>query len=148
MKKFLVMMILGISAATASAGGLRSVDLKANLRSDFGLGVGITAELPMNFEFAPSLNYYFDDENVLTINADFRYRFDLPRNFSIYPVVGLVYFHCNPDWHDGINKIGLNIGAGFAYDINSHWAIGAELKYQYVDDWDDAYFNLGVSYKF
>lgn len=124
------------------------MDMKANLRSDFGLGLGVTTELPLNFEFAPSLNYFFGDENALTIDADFRYRFELPKNFSIYPVVGLAYFHCNPDWHDAINKIGLNIGAGFSYDINAHWAVGAELKYQYVDDWDDAFLTLGASYKF
>lgn len=125
---------------------MKSLDMKANLRGDFGIGLGVTAQLPLKFEFAPSLNYYFNDGNTLTIDADFRYRFDLPRNFSIYPVAGLVYFHCNP--HHAINKIGLNIGAGFAYDINPSWAVGAELKYQYVDNWDDAYLNIGASYKF
>ena len=45
-------------------------------------------------------------------------------------------------------KLGVDIGLGFAYDINSHWAIGAEGKYQYVDDWDDAYLSFCASYKF
>lgn len=148
MKKILIAATLCLSAITASAGGLKSVDMKANLRSDFGLGVGITTQLPLNFEFAPSLNYYFSGDNTFTIDADFRYRFELPRNFSIYPTVGLIYFHTKPDHHDGINKIGLNIGGGFSYDINSSWAVGAEVKYQYVNHWDDVYLTLGASYKF
>lgn len=143
MKKFLLIAVLCISALSASAGGLRSVDMKANLRNDFGLGVGLTFQLPKNFEAAPSINFYFDDPHVLTIDGDFRYRFELPRNFSLYPVLGLVYFHA-----DDYNKVGVNIGGGFSYDINSHWAVGLELKYQYVDHWDDVYFTMGASYKF
>ena len=85
--------------------------MKANLRSDFGLGIGVT--------------------------------FQLPRNFSLYPILGPVFFHA-----DDYNKLGVDIGLGFAYDINSHWAIGAEGKYQYVDDWDDAYLSFCASYKF
>ena len=75
--------------------------------------------------------------------GDFRYRFELPRNFSLYPILGPVFFHA-----DDYNKLGVDIGLGFAYDINSHWAIGAEGKYQYVDDWDDAYLSFCASYKF
>ena len=143
MKKILLLVILSISAFAANAGGVRSLDMKANLRHDFGLGLGVTFELPKNFEIAPSLNFYFNDGNMLTTDLDFRYRFELPKNFSLYPVLGLVYFHA----HD-YNHIGMNIGAGFGYDINSHWAVGMELKYQYVDEWDDAYFSLCAAYKF
>lgn len=143
MKKLFVSALVALSAVSASASGLGSVDMKANLRSDFGLGAGVTFLLPKNFEVAPSLNYYFNDSHTLTIDGDFRYRFDLPRNFSVYPLAGPVYFHA-----DDVNKIGLNLGGGFGYDINSKWRIGAELKYQFVDHWDDLYLTIGASYKF
>lgn len=143
MKKLFITAILAISALSASAMGIRSLDMKANLREDFGLGLGMTFNLPAKFEFAPSLNYYFNSANTLTIDADFRYRFDLPRDFSLYPVLGPVYFHC-----DGYNKIGLNIGLGFNYNINDNWAVGAEAKYQYVNHWDDLYLTIGASYLF
>ncbi|MBO8476531.1 MAG: porin family protein [Bacteroidetes bacterium] len=143
MKKLFLTAMLVIAAITAQAAGLRQLDMRANLRSDFGLGVGVTFQLPKNFEVAPTLNYYFNDVHTLTIDADFRYRFELPRNFDIYPLAGLVYFHC-----DDVNKIGLNIGGGFNYNINSSWAIGLELKYQYVDHWDDLYLSIGAAYKF
>ncbi len=143
MRKFLILFLIAMTTGIASAEGLKSLDLKANLRSDFGLGVGVTLELPKNFEIAPSFNYYFNSNNTLTLDGDVRYRFDLPRNFSIYPLIGLLYLHC-----EDVDKIGFNIGGGFNYDINSAWAIGVEVKYQYVDNFDDTYFALGVSYKF
>lgn len=143
MKKLLFSALLALSAVAAHAAGLKQLDMRANLRSDFGLGLGLTFQLPQNFEAAPTLNYYFNDVHTLTIDADFRYRFDLPRNFDIYPLAGLVYFHS-----DHVNKIGLNIGGGFSYNINSAWAIGLELKYQYVNHWDDLYLSLGAAYKF
>ncbi len=143
MKKLLFTALLAISAMAAQAAGLRQIDMRANMRSDFGLGVGVTFQLPMNFEVAPTLNYYFNDVHTLTIDADFRYRFELPRNFDIYPLAGPLFFHC-----DDVNKIGLNIGGGFDYNINSAWAIGLELKYQYVNHWDDFYMSIGAAYKF
>ena len=143
MKKILILLLLAMTTGIASAEGLKSVDLKANLRSDFGLGVGVTLELPKNFEIAPSFNYYFNSNNTLTLDGDVRYRFALPRNFSIYPLAGILYLH-----NEDANKIGFNIGGGFNYDINSAWAIGVEVKYQYIDNFDDTYFALGVSYKF
>lgn len=147
MKKFLLIAVLCISTISAYASGLRSFDMRANLRSDLGLGIGLTFDLPKGFEAAPSLNYYFNGDNTLTIDGDFRYRFDLPRNFSIYPLAGILFFHTNHHDH-GCNKVGLNIGGGFGYDINSNWNIGLEVKYQYVNDWDDVYLSLGVSYLF
>ena len=123
MKKFFIATILAVAAVLPASAQVRSLDMKANLRSDFGLGIGVTFQLPRNFEFAPSLNYYFNDNNTLTIDGDFRYRFELPRNFSLYPILGPVFFHA-----DDYNKLGVDIGLGFAYDINSHWAIGAEAQ--------------------
>ena len=83
MKRFLLIVSLLVASVSASAMGFRSLDLKANLRSDFGVGVGMSFNLPANFEFAPSFNYYFDSGNAFTVDADFRYRFDLPKSFSI-----------------------------------------------------------------
>ena len=143
MKKVICLALLAAASVPAWAGGVRSLDMKANLRSDFGLGLGLTFQLPANFEFAPSANFYFGDYNPLTLDFDFRYRFELPKGFSIYPVVGPVYYH-NEDY----NHLGVNLGAGFSYDVTSNWAIGLELKYQYVDDFDDTYLSFGASYKF
>ena len=71
MKKFFIATILAVAAVLPASAQVRSLDMKANLRSDFGLGIGVTFQLPRNFEFAPSLNYYFNDSNTLTIDGDF-----------------------------------------------------------------------------
>ena len=71
MKKFFIATILAVAAVLPASAQVRSLDMKANLRSDFGLGIGVTFQLPRNFEFAPSLNYYFNDSNTLNIDGDF-----------------------------------------------------------------------------
>ena len=108
MKKFLIATILAVAAVLPASAQVRSLDMKANLRSDFGLGIGVTFQLPRNFEFAPSLNYYFNDSNTLTIDGDFRYRFELPRNFSLYPILGPVFFHADDYIHTGLSELKAN----------------------------------------
>ena len=44
MKKIIISMMLALVAVTASA-QIKTVDIKGNLRSDFGLGIGITGDL-------------------------------------------------------------------------------------------------------
>lgn len=74
MKKILLLVILSISAFAANAGGVRSLDMKANLRHDFGLGLGVTFELPKNFEIAPSLKLLLQRRK----HAHYRPGFPLP----------------------------------------------------------------------
>ena len=47
-----------------------------------------------------------------------------------------------------INKIGANIGGGARYNIDSQWAVLAEAKYQWVSNFNETFFSIGVSYKF
>ena len=51
MKKLIASALLVASAATASA-QIQSIDAKSSVRNDFGLGVGITADLTDNIEFS------------------------------------------------------------------------------------------------
>lgn len=126
---------------------IKSVDLKANMRSDFGLGIGITTALNEKIDFAPSFNYYFTDgSNPFTIDADFHYNFDLADSFTLYPMAGAVLFHVTD-----FTKIGLNLGAGARYQVNEKIGVFAEAKYQFLFDAngaDDTFFSLGVNYSF
>ena len=49
MKKFFIATILAVAAVLPASAQVRSLDMKANLRSDFGLGIGVTFQLPRNF---------------------------------------------------------------------------------------------------
>lgn len=139
MKKIILSMILGIMAITASA-QLKTLDIKGNLRNDFGIGAGVTLGITDKIDFAPAFNYFFaeGDANVWAIDADFHYNFNVGDNFQVYPILGATLFHA------GETKFGVNIGAGCQYDFTKKVAAFVDLKYQYVDGWDDTYFSLGV----
>ncbi len=144
MKKFLAALVLGVMAISASA-QVKSIDVKGNLRHDFGVGVGITADLTHNFELSPSFNYYFGDVKFFHIDADFHYNFDLGSNFTVYPIVGATYYHADGgEGGEDFNKFGIDLGAGVKYDFTKRIAGFVEGKYQWVDGGDDSYFSLGV----
>lgn len=146
MKKIFLTVMTCVMAMTASA-QVKSVDFKANLRGDFGLGVGITTALNEKIDFAPSFNYYFNDgHDSFTIDGDFHYNFPLGNSFSAYPMVGAVLFHAKD-----FTKFGLNAGAGLNYDVNGKIGVFAEAKYQFLFDAkgaDDTFLTLGVHYSF
>lgn len=141
MKKIFVTLMLCIMTIAASA-QIKSVDVKADLRGDFGLGAGITMGIVDKIDFAPRFNYYFAGHgaNLFTIDADFHYNIPVAESFKVYPAVGLVYLHAT-----GFNKVGVNLGAGAQYSITDNLGAFIEAKYQWVDGWDDTYFSLGVN---
>ena len=83
MKKLFLMAVMCVMTMSAMA-QIKSVDVKANLRGDFGLGVGITMPILENIDFAPNFNYYFSDGTVFTIDGDFHYNFELDQNWSVF----------------------------------------------------------------
>lgn len=147
MKKIILMAVMCVMTVSAMA-QIKSIDVKGNLRGDFGLGVGITMPLQENIDFSPNFNYYFTEGTIFTIDADFHYNFNLDQNWTVYPLIGLLWFHSAPEIGEDYNKIGANIGGGARYHIDSQWAVFSEAKYQWVSDFDETFFSLGVSYKF
>lgn len=147
MKKIILMVVMCVMTLSAMA-QIKSVEVKGNLRGDFGLGAGFTMPIVQQLDLAPSFNYYFGDGTVFTVDADLHYNFDLDQNWTLYPLVGLAWFHASANIGDDYNKLGANLGGGARYNINSQWAAFAEAKYQWVTDFDDSFFTLGVSYKF
>ncbi len=139
MKKIFVTMMLCAMTLAASA-QVKSIDIKGNLRSDFGVGVGITADLIDKFEIAPSFNYYFNDANYLHIDADFHYNFEVGNNFKLYPLAGVAYHHAKGDF----NKFGFNLGAGAGYQFTQKIEGFLEGKYSWVEHGDDSFFSLGI----
>ena len=58
MKKLFMVALLCTMTVSAMA-QIKSVDVKANLRGDFGIGAGITMPVLESIDFAPTFNYYF-----------------------------------------------------------------------------------------
>ena len=141
MKKIILSVILCAVAFVAKA-QVESVDFKSNFRGDFGVGVGISADLGNNFEFSPSANIYFWDCGThFDLEADFHYKIDLGHKFTLYPIAGAVLCYANlkdhhecplhhplphhddKHYYDGHLNFGINAGCGLKYDINSNLEI-------------------------
>lgn len=149
MKKIFLMAVMCIMTITAMGQQIKSVEFKGNLRGDFGIGAGFTMPIfEDKIDFSPNFNYYFTDGTVFTLDADFHYNFRMDQNWTLYPMAGLAWFHGSDKIGKDYNKIGANLGGGARYDINSQWAAFVEAKYQWVTDFDDSFFTLGMSYKF
>ena len=113
----------------------------------------------------------------MTIGVNAHYIFNVANKISVYPLVGLGYAHCKataigiPDldendwggianWETDIddygtkeesgsaNKFFFNVGVGAEYAINDKISIGAEIKYQYIENFNRLPISLGVAYKF
>lgn len=130
----------------AASAQIKTVDIKGDLRHDFGLGVGVTAGIVKNIDFAPSFNWYFvDNGHLFTVDADFHYDFNLGAGFSAYPLVGATLLNAGAKGCDSTTKFGVNLGGGVKFAITEKIGIFAECKYQWVDDNDDTFFALGVN---
>lgn len=149
MKKLLLSLLMCVVAMTASA-QIKSFDVKANLRGDFGLGIGITMPTKASsLDFAPSFNYYFGDSKSFTIDGDFHWNFNVAPEFDVYPLAGPAIFHTSAG--DGCTKFGVDLGVGARYFINDSMSAFAEAKYQYLFDangFDDTFATIGVSFAF
>ena len=147
MKKLIASALVAISAASASA-QIQTIDFKSSVRNDFGLGVGITADLTDNIEFSPSASYYFAGSNItnLQAEADFHYKFDVGEEFTVYPLLGggLNYDNTS-DSHSDLNFL-FNLGCGLKKDFTSTLAGFVECKYQWIGGHgrDGAYLTAGV----
>lgn len=147
MKKIFLTLALAVITIAASA-QIKTVDIKGDLRNDFGLGVGVTTGITSNIDFAPSFNFYFVDAgHFFTVDADFHYNFNLGNDFSAYPLVGASLMNSGAKGFDSVTKLGVNLGGGVKYAITDKLGIFAECKYQWVEDFDDTFFALGVNIK-
>lgn len=143
MKKLIASALLVASAATASA-QIQTIDFKGDLRSKFGLGVGVTADLTDNIEFSPAANFYFGDITNVQAEADFHYKFDLGDDFTLYPLVGAgLDFNNAKDSKSDVNFL-VNLGCGVKKDFTSNLAGFVECKYQWVGGGGETYFSLGI----
>ncbi len=66
------------------------------------------------------------------------------------PIESKEEYFADGEYGDGgsDSKIGVNLGAGIQYDLNSKWAVNFEVKYQLISDFNQAVVGLGVAYKF
>lgn len=161
MKKLIVligMMFFVMSNALAQK-GIQTVGVHLAYGTEIksvGLGIKYQNNITDAIRFEPSINYFFEKDNLdmFDINFNAHYLLPLDSNVRVYPLAGLTYTRWSWDsaasegWDLTQDKFGVNLGAGAEFDIADEWLINFELKYQLVKDFDQAVFNIGVAYMF
>jgi len=168
MKKLLmvaIILMVGVSTAMAQK-NVKAVGLNLNYGSEISnLGVGAKFQYGITdaIRIEPSFNYYLEKEGVglWDINANIHYLFDVAEKMKVYPLAGLGYAHCKLSYEmEGITsddsdeisassgEIAVNLGVGGEYQINENISIGAELKYQIINNFNQLVFSVGATYKF
>ena len=177
MKKLFILFALALASLCASAQkkGDMAIGLNFGFAPSLGAessftnpGVGAKFQYnisnPMRFEL--SLDYWMENKGVEMFNtsANFQYLVHAGKKVCVYPTVGiglaLVSFDLDytpdPDaivWGGytdsaAVAKILFNIGAGFEYSLSDKFSIGAEVKYQYIDNFSRLPVTVGATYKF
>ena len=122
----------------------------------FGIGVKYQYNITDNIRLEPSMNYFFENHGVdqFDLNANAHYLVPMASNIGVYPLAGLTFARWNfqevlgGPWSDVITRLGVNLGGGAEMDITDQLMLNFELKYQFVSDFDQAVFNIGIAYMF
>lgn len=116
-----------------------------------GIGLKYQYNFTDNLRFEPSLNYFFENDGVdqFDLNANVHYLFPMASNVRVYPLAGLTFARWDfGKAFDDVTRLGVNAGGGAEFDITNNLMLNLELKYQFVSDFDQAIFNVGVAYMF
>ena len=135
-----------------------------------GLGLKYQYNITNPIRLEPSLNYFFENDNVsmLDVNLNFHYLFPVASKVKLYPLLGLTFSNWMFDWDNDLDvdidgnhvhidgdddsdnecRFGMNIGGGVDFAIARNWMMNFEFRYQLVSDFDQAVFNLGFAYRF
>lgn len=141
----------GQFAVGLNAGYAPSMDSKTKVSNAF-IGVKAQYNLSDPFRLEAVFNYGFEDKKVAIMDyaVNAHYIFKVSEKINIYPLVGVGAATAKVDvpGADGETKFMINAGAGAEYNISEKFAIGLEVKYQYIDKFSRLPFNLGVTYRF
>lgn len=159
MKKLFVlfsMMFFVMSSAFAQK-GIQATGIQLNYGteiSSIGIGLKYQYNITNEIRLEPSVNYYFENDglDMFDINANVHYLLPMSSNVRVYPLAGLSYSKWSADagngWEVSTNKLGLNLGGGAEFDINKDLMMNFEVKYQLINDFDQAVISMGIAYMF
>ena len=143
--------------------------------TNFGIGAKFQYNVTNPIRLEAAFDYGFKNKGmaVMTLGVNAHYIFNLGEKFNVYPLVGLGYAHLGGgvsggdydydysyDWSRSSNfeseesgsssasKFFFNVGVGAEYALNDKLSVGAEIKYQYIKDFNRLPINIGVTYKF
>ena len=166
MKKILTLvcaMMLGLGFAQAqvsqgeTAAGVNL--LFGSWNESLGIGARFQYGILDQLRTEVSVNHYFarKHRSCWDINLNAHYLLNVSNHqFYFYPLAGINYTMTNdkkkpdeyPNGKGESNHIGLNVGAGFEYELNDHFGVNLEYRHTIVRKVDQGVIGLGVNYKF
>ena len=161
MKKLIVLfsMMFFIMGSAFAQKGIQAAGVHLSYGTEiesFGIGLKYQYNITDNIRLEPSMNYFFENNGIdqFDINANAHYLFPMASNVRVYPLAGLTFARWSfpqligGKFSNDATRLGINIGGGAEMDITDKLMLNFELKYQLVNDFDQAIFNLGIAYMF
>ena len=161
MKKFIVLfsMMFFIMGNAFAQKGIQAAGVHLSYGTEiesFGIGLKYQYNITDNIRLEPSMNYFFENNGIdqFDINANAHYLFPMASNVRVYPLAGLTFARWSfpqligGKFSNDATRLGINIGGGAEMDITDKLMLNFELKYQLVNDFDQAIFNFGIAYMF
>ena len=161
MKKFIVLfsMMFFIMGNAFAQKGIQAAGVHLSYGTEiesFGIGLKYQYNITDNIRLEPSMNYFFENNGIdqFDINANAHYLFPMASNVRVYPLAGLTFARWSfpqligGKFSNDATRLGINFGGGAEMDITDKLMLNFELKYQFVNDFDQAIFNLGIAYMF
>lgn len=162
MKKLIVLfsMMFFIMGSAFAQKGIQGAGVHLSYGTEiesFGIGVKYQYNITNNIRLEPSMNYFFKNNGIdqFDINANVHYLLPMASNVRLYPLAGLTFARWDLKsplgsigLDDDVTRLGLNVGGGAEMDITDKLILNFELKYQFVSDFDQAIFNVGIAYMF
>lgn len=168
--------LAGLTTASAQSKGDMAVGVQFGVAPCLETGgptnMGIGAKFQYNvtdpIRLEADVDYWFKASgcDLFDISANFQYLFKVSDKFLVYPVVGVGYASLGGtavlEGYDrynnlvnevvtgsaSVSRVIANVGVGAEYAVSSKISVGAEIKYQYVKDFQRLPINIGVTYKF
>ena len=165
MKKYLVillMMLVGTTTTFAEEGDKwAGVNLSYGINNkfkNFGVGGKLQYEVKQNLRLEAAANYFFkrsvSDEygdygaSMWDVNVNAQYLIHVADKMNVYPIIGPSVMTYKTDGLTGFHtRFGVNIGAGWEYELNDEIKVNFDFKYQYLKDIDRPVFAIGASYR-
>ena len=145
--------------------------------TNFGIGAKFRYHVTSPIRIEADLDYWLKAKecDVLDFSVNAHYLFKVTDKINVYPVVGLGFAHIggsisyddsfddddypdygrssNNPWEDmddsssSLNRMLINVGVGADYSLTDKVSVGAEIKFQYIKDFNRLPFKVGVIYK-
>lgn len=176
MKKYLLTACLAVAGLSSFAQEKGDMGVGLNLGvapclesgaslTNFGIGAKFRYNVSTPVRLEADVDYWFKSKNIdfFDISANVHYLFKVSDKFNVYPLVGIGYASVGAsatiDMDDfygmgsmtvssSVSRLLVNVGVGAEYALTDHLSLGAEVKFQYMEDFKRLPINIGLTYNF